>query len=254
MPTNMAGTTSCKGKIMASFHCSIKNGKKGTAAIHAAYIAREGKHSKSKDIVAMEYGNMPEWALGNPSQFWRMADKFERVNGAAYREFELALPQELTDEQQRELLDEFISHVIGNKPYQVAIHSPKAALGDVNQTHGHIMVSDRIPDGISRPPELHFKRFNSNHPELGGCKKSSGGKAKWLLKEDLKAIRATFADLQNKKLEKYGHEARVDHRSYRDRGIEKDAEKHLGAAAIKKMSEEEKAQIKDKRQSNKMGK
>ena len=233
---------------MASYHLSIKSGKRGKAANHAAYIAREGKYGKNRDLVAMEYGNFPEWATGNPILYWKMADAHERINGAAYREFELALPRELTIEQQRDLLDEFICHEIGNKPYQLAIHAPIAALGAVEQPHAHIMVSDRAPDGINRPPEQHFKRFNPANPERGGCKKDSGGKDRATLKEEVKSRRETWAELQNQFLQMYGHSARVDHRSYQERGIDLDAERHLGHLGIKKMTADDKAQYKAKRQ------
>lgn len=239
---------------MASYHLSVKTGKRGSAATHAAYIAREGKFSmnlQEPDLVAMEFGNMPDWALGNPQLFWKMADRYERSNGAAYREFEVALPSELTIEQQRELLDNFISKEIGSKPYQLAIHDPTAGLGGIKQPHGHIMISDRVPDGISRPPEQHFKRFNSAHPEIGGCRKDSGGKDPATLKNDLKTLRANFADLQNQHLEKHGQLARVDARSNHERGIDKEPEKHLGAAAIKRMTDDDKAKIKDKRKNKK---
>lgn len=235
---------------MASFHLSIKSGKKGQAANHAAYIAREGKHGKNEkqhDLVLIEHGNMPEWTNGDPALFWKMADANERINGAAYREFELALPLELSLEQNKELVHEFIKQEIGDKPYQLAIHIPTAAIGEVKQPHAHAMFSDRKPDGVDRPPEQLFKRYNRAKPELGGRKKDSGGKAPCVMKENVKAIRSNWAELQNKVLEKYGHTVRVDARSNRDRGIDKEPEKHLGAAAIKQMAEEEKAQIKDKR-------
>ena len=239
---------------MASYHLSLKRGKRGKACEHSAYISRVGKYGRNlqePDLVATEYGNMPEWALGNPLLFWKMADKHERANGTAYREFEIALPSELSLEQQRELVDEFIMKEVGNKPYQFSIHSPKAALGDVDQTHGHIMLSDRVPDEIVRPPEKYFSRHNSANPELGGCRKDSGGKAFATLKPELKRIRGDFAELQNKFLEKYGHPARVDSRSNLERGIDNKAERHLGSAAIKKMTAEDKAQIKDKRKNKK---
>lgn len=236
---------------MASYHLSIKNGKKGKAATHAAYIARQGKHGKNldkPDLVSLEHGNLPAWANGDPFYFFKMSDTGERINGAAYRELEIALPSELTHEQQQELAREVVKQQIGNKPFLFAIHSPTAALGDVPQDHMHAMWSDRMPDGIERPPEQFFNRYNSAKPELGGCRKDSGGKPPALMKEDIKTRRANFADLQNQTLKKYGHAARVDHRSYRERGIVKEAEKHLGAAAIKKLNEEDKAQIKDRRQ------
>ncbi|MDD5300372.1 MAG: MobA/MobL family protein [Gallionella sp.] len=236
---------------MASYHLTIKNGKKGTAAKHAAYIARQeilSKHEDPPDLIAFAHGNLPAWANGDPLYFFKMSDAGERANGAAYRELEIALPYELTEEQQYELACELVKQQIGEKPYFFAIHCPMAALGDVPQVHMHAMWSDRMNDGIERPPEQFFNRYNSGKPELGGCKKDSGGKAPALMKEDIKTRRANCADLQNKTLEQYGHQARVDHRSYRDRGIVKDVEKHLGAAAIKKLNEEEKAQIKDRRQ------
>jgi hypothetical protein len=240
-------------EIMASYHLCVKTGKRGTAASHAAYIAREGKHGKDEkqhDLIAVEHGNMPTWANNDPEKFWKMSDKYERANGTAYKEFEIALPSELTLEQQLALSHEFAKQEIGKKPYQFAIHGPIAALGNVTQMHGHFMTSDRIPDDFSRPPELHFKRYNQKHPELGGCKKDSGGRDPSVLEDEIRSRRKRWAELQNKHLEMHGHASRVDHRSNRDRGIEKEPEKHLGAAAIKKMTEEEKAQIRDKRQSN----
>lgn len=229
---------------MASYHLSIKSGRKGKAANHAAYIAREGKHGRSEeklDLISKEHGNLPEWANGNPLTFWKMADAHERANGAAYREYELALPQELGKEQCQELLREFIRTEIGDKPYQLAIHCPVAAIGGVQQPHAHIMFSDRKPDGIDRGPDQHFKRHNPTNPELGGCKKDSGGKDRALLKEQVVATREAWANIQNAALEKYGHTARVDHRSNKARGIERESEKHLGQARIKKMTVEEKA-------------
>lgn len=235
---------------MATYHLSVKSGKRGKASEHAAYIARKGKHGKNEkqhDLVTVEHGNMPEWTNGDPSLFWKMADQHERANGAAYREFELALPLELSLEQNQELVREYIKQEIGDKPYQLAIHMPTAAIGEVKQPHAHAMFSDRKPDGVDRPPEQLFKRYNRAKPELGGCKKDSGGRAPSTLKEELKTSRQNWAELQNQFLEKCGHQARVDHRSYRDRGIEKEAEKHFGAAAIINMSDKDKEKISDKR-------
>jgi hypothetical protein len=236
---------------MASYHLCIKSGRKGNAANHATYIAREGKngnHVKRSDLIATDHGNLPSWTKGNPTAFWRTADMHERTNGAAYREYEIAIPTELTVEQQKQLVNEFIRSEIGEKPYQFAIHSPVAALGGIAQPHAHIMFSDRKPDDIDRPPEQHFKRFNPVNPELGGCKKDSGGKDRSVLKGDLMTTRASWAQLQNSSLEKYDHEARVDHRSNKVRGIERTPEKHLGPIGIKKMTPQEKTEYSGKRQ------
>lgn len=227
---------------MSNFHKSVKTGKPGQALEHARYITREGKYGKSRnDLIVKAHGNLPDWSNGDPNVFWNAADKNERVNGATYREFEVSLPSELTIEQQQELVDELIKTSIGKKTYQYAIHSPEAALGKVPQPHAHIMFSDRLPDGIDRSPEQHFKRYNSNDPELGGCRKDSGGKDRAKLRDDLIATRARWAQMQNSTLEKYGHASRVDHRSNIDRGM-KQPRKYLGYAAIKEMVVKEMAQ------------
>lgn len=67
------------------------------------------------------------------------------------------------------------------------------------------------------------------------------------MKERLETVRKTWAQLQNVALEKHGHAARVDHRSYKDQGIEREPERHLGQARIRNMSEDDKARYIDAR-------
>lgn len=235
---------------MASFHICIKSGKRGDAAEHAAYIARVGKHLKKgekSDLVAVEHGNMPTWANGSPQTFWKASDQHERMNGATYREFEVALPNELTREQNLTLVKDFVEKEIGDKPFQYAIHLPNAAIGNVDQPHAHIMLSDRKPDGILRTPEQHFRRHNAKDPGKGGCKKDSGGKDPKTLKTEIVRLREHWANIQNDHLAKSGHETRVDHRSNKERGIEAFPERHLGQAGVKKMTPEEKDAFKAKR-------
>jgi len=225
---------------MASMHMAFKSGKPGKAAGHAQYIGRLGPYKArgSDDLVATWHGNLPP-GIEEPMMLWQAADKGERVNGAAYREIVGALPRELTVEQNTDLVKELVRKIIPNKPHQVAIHNPDAALASGSQPHFHLMFSDRIADGIARPPEIMFRRYNPTHPERGGYRKDSGGKSPVELKEQAKALRETFATLQNIFLERFGHEARVDHRSYRDRGMSRAVEHHLGPAAIRAMTKEE---------------
>jgi len=225
---------------MASYHLTAKIGKKGKAAAHAAYIVREGKYSGRdcyEDLEATASGNMPAWAAHNAAHFWQAADEHERVNGSAYREIEVALPRELTTSQRLELVQEFIEQEIGDKhAYQFAIHTPKAALEKDDQPHAHIMYSERIRDGIERDPEHYFKRYNAKNPEKGGAKKFSGGKSTNELKAELLGLRERWATLQNTHLEKYGHNDRVDHRSLKDQGINREPEKHLGAIGVNRLN------------------
>lgn len=225
---------------MASYHLTAKIGKKGKAAAHAAYIAREGKYSgrdRYEDLEATASGNMPEWAAHNAAHFWTAADEHERVNGSVYREIEVALPREFTPSQRLELVQAFIEQEIGDKhAYQFAIHTPKAALEKDDQPHAHIMYSERIRDGIERDPKHYFKRYNAKNPEKGGAKKFSGGKSANELKAELLGLRERWATLQNSHLEKHGHNDRVDHRSLKDQGIDREPEKHLGAIGVSRLN------------------
>ena len=216
---------------MASYHLSVKVGAKGKALAHAEYIEREGEYKlkHQEKLEAKAHGNMPEWAQDDPNLFWRCSDEFERKNGAAYREIEIALPRELSPGQRKDLVDDFVQQELGDKhTYTWAIHTPKASIEGGEQPHAHIMYSERMQDGIERGPDQFFKRYNAKQPERGGCQKSNITKSAEQRKTELVELRERFADLQNVYLEKYDHEDRVDHRSLADRGIERRPEKHLG--------------------------
>jgi hypothetical protein len=121
------------------------------------------------------------------------------------------------------------------------MHIPSSSLAGVENAHVHIMFSDRLPDDIERTPEETFRRYNAAAPELGGCKKDSGGKTPLALRDEVIAMRKTCAEVLNAALAKYGHSARVDPRSLKQQGIERPAEKHLGPARMQKMSLSERA-------------
>jgi len=233
----------CNGKdnSMASYHLTAKIGAKGKATAHAAYISREGKYSGSdryEDLESKASGNMQKWAEQNPAHFWNAADEHERANGSTYREIEVALPRELTPDQRRELVEDFVRQELGDQHvYQWAIHTPKAALEGGEQPHAHIMYSERRLDGIERDPGQFFKRYNAKNPEKGGAQKASGGKARSAMKDELLLTRQLWADVQNAHLERHGHVARVDHRSLADQGIERAPEKHLGGAGVRALAD-----------------
>ena len=221
---------------MASYHLSVKTGGKGNASPHADYISREGKYAREKDsdLEHKESGNMPAWAAHKPSEFWKAADTFERANGCTYREIEIALPREFTPAQRLELVRDFVQQEIGDRhAYQFAIHNPRAAIEGGEQPHAHIMFSERLNDGIERDPQPYFKRANTKNPERGGAKKVRFGETPTERKAYLIAQRERWADLQNKHLERYQHIDRVDARSLKAQGIEREPERHFGAGQVR---------------------
>ncbi len=215
---------------MALAHMNVKVGKVGKGTPHSDYIARQGEYAEKLErgevLEATSYGNMPEWAKDNPRAFWQAADLNERKNGAVYREFEIALPRELTADQRKELVEAFIQQELGEKhAYQYAIHSLKA-LDDDEQPHVHLMFSERTQDGIERDPEQYFKRYNAKFPERGGCQKANTAKTSTERKEDLKQLRARWEQLHNAHMRKHGHTEQISMKSYADQGIDLPTEQH----------------------------
>ena len=224
---------------MASFHFEIKSGRNGYD--HANYIARKGFHAKREDLVAAGHGNLPSWAGDDPSNFWKAADKYERKNGAVYREATISLPVELSPEQNVALAADLVAKLAAGKPNQHAIHAPKSSIAGEENPHLHLMSSDRVDDGIERPADRSFRRPNAKDPGKGGRRKSSGGRNRLQMRDELIATRKLVADTINHHLAMNGHAVRVDHRAHRERGIRRPAERYLGPAKIRGMSPKEKA-------------
>ncbi|WP_077870535.1 MobA/MobL family protein [Escherichia coli] len=192
---------------MATYHLSVKFGGKGQAANHADYIERKEKYRDRQDLEYSAHGNMPEWARDNPSHFWQAADQFERANGSTYRELEIALPRELTPEQRLELVQDFVRQEAGERhAWSFAIHNPKASIDGGEQPHAHIMMSQRVNDGIERTPEQYFRRYNARYPERGGAKKDSGSLTLTQQKEQLRELRKRWEVKHNEHMRKHGFE------------------------------------------------
>ena len=213
---------------MALARLSMKFGKVGKAAAHAAYIAREapyaGRLNKGERLEAKATGNLPAWAEDQPNRFWQAADAYERANGTTYREMEIALPRELTPAQRLALVRGFVLQELGTRhAYQWAIHNPKAADGH-EQPHVHLMFSERRADGIERDPSHYFRRYNPKAPEQGGARKGYGPYGGGYLSPaervaHLKGLRQRWEIACNTALAQAGHAERIDLRSHTERGL-----------------------------------
>ena len=255
---------------MPSYHLSQKIGYAGKAGLHARYILRIGDYapggSKSKgleDLEATASGNMPAWAVVNPTYFWLAADvgevatgvntrpllddkgkalrgqdgkviKVEQKNrGQVYKEVEVALPRELDSVQRLALVKHWIAQELGDRhAYTFAIHIKKAKLDLGNQPHLHLMYSERLLDGTARDPDQYFRRYRPKNPHKGGCQKASSRNTPQQNKDELQARRKRWAELQNEHLQAAGFYQRVDHRSNKARGILEVPERHLGPRAL----------------------
>lgn len=214
---------------MAIYHLTAKTGSRDrgqSAKAKADYIQREGKYARDREeVLYKESGHMPEWAAERPTDYWDGADLYERANGRLFKEVEFALPVELTLDQQRVLVGEFAQYLTGAEclPYTLAIHA-----GDGENPHCHLMISERKNDGFQRPADQWFKRYNAKQPERGGAQKSESLKPK----EWLEQTREAWAEHANRALELAGHDARIDHRTLEEQGIEHLPGVHLGPNVV----------------------
>lgn len=177
----------------------IRSGKRGSGTPVSEYITRTGRWSESEkryDIVHSSFGNLPEWCGGDPYVFWAAADKYERKNGAVFREEILTLPRGLSVSEQIRRVEAFIRQSLPGKPYQYAIHCPIASDGE-EQPHAHVMYSDRVLDEHVREPAQFFARYSSSNPASGGCRKDSGGLTPRQLIEKLEARTRAWDELQS---------------------------------------------------------
>lgn len=141
---------------MATYHVRMSIGNGGKAAAHFKYIERTEKYRRN-DKLYSESGNLPSWAA-SPKDFWERTGLHDK---RSYREIEFALPNELSREEQRKIVDDFVKDYLSDKAYTYAIHEPRARLADEKNPHVHIMFSERIIDDRTRNMDesAFFKRY-----------------------------------------------------------------------------------------------
>lgn len=214
---------------MAIYHLSVKTisrsaGRSATAA--AAYRSgveiadqRTGEvhdYTRKRGIVHTELvlpDGAPEWAVDRAAS-WNAAEQAEtRKNSTVAREFEIALPAELSPAERQRVAVDFAREIVTRHGCiaDVSIHEPGRE-GDNRNHHAHILCSTRrlTPEG-----------FGEKTRELDDRK--TGEVNRW---------RERFATIQNERLQVAGIEARVDHRSLDDQGIDRAPTQHLGPTAL----------------------
>lgn len=212
---------------MAIYHLTAKTVSRGSsvsAAVRSDYIERCGRYAGDHtELLHKGYGNMPAWASDAPRNYWEAADIHERANGRLFKQLEFALPNELSPEQQTALAASFCMEMAQTKdgplPYSFAVHKGH----DKENPHCHLLISERVNDGISRASGQWFKRA-AKDPAKGGAKKTNELRPReWLLH-----CRELWAERANHALHLAGHEARIDHRTLEAEGIDRAPTMHLG--------------------------
>ena len=171
------------------------------------YTKKKGLEYKC--IYAPEHTNEK---LLERQTLWNTVEKKEfnangsmKANARLAKEYTCALPHELTDQERIKIVDDFCRDFVKkhNVIVDACIHAPHEHDDETDNKnyHVHIMFTTRL---VNEKGDLGKKQrtFNDNGPEI------------------LKDSRATFANVVNTALENAGLEERIDHRSYKDQGLD----------------------------------
>lgn len=220
-----------------------------SAVLAAAYrhCAKMTHESEGRTVDFTHKGNLgheefllppdaPQWAhaliadrsvAGAAEAFWNRVEAFEKRQDAQFaKEFIIALPVELSKEQNIALMRQFVLEQVLSRG-QVADWVYHDEPGN---PHVHLMTTLR---------PLNEKGFGSKKIAVmgddGEVLRTKAGKIQYRLwageKTEFLKQRNGWLDLQNQHLALAGLEVRVDGRSYAERGIELEPTAHIGAGA-----------------------
>jgi len=214
---------------MALYHFSAKviqrsQGRSAVAA--AAYRAAEELHDKQldqdHDYTAKQHVVHREIMLpdGAPARWldretlWNEVEAAERRKDAVLaRDIEISLPRELGQAEAVTLVQDFVREQFVERGMvaDLNVHWTKARDGG-EQPHAHVMLTMR---------------------EVGGD--GFGLKQRgWNDKALLRTWRERWAEIANARLHELGHDARIDHRSYADQGIDLEPQHKIGPAGARR--------------------
>ncbi len=183
------------------------------------YTAKKGvEHAE----IVLPEGVNADWAKDR-SALWNAAEFAEnRKDARVAREFEIALPHELSAEQRLEAAREFAQELANRYGAAVdfAIHAPHDA-SDVRNHHAHVMMTTRqvTEEGLGEKTYLEHKN----------ARLLSAGLATTDMQ--LRDIRQTWEGIANERLAMAGLDIRIDHRSHMERGLEISPTEHMGVHA-----------------------
>lgn len=165
-----------------------------------------------KNLILLPPG--APWEYMDRSTLWNMAEAAERqVRAVVAREIDMALPWELSLEEQSACAREFGEWLVGR--YGVAVdiahHLPSTKDGhDQRNYHAHIMFTSREVDEEGFGKKTRILDTRPSGPR------------------EVEAMRQAWQDIVNLRLEKNGLDVRIDCRTLDEQGIERIPQIHVG--------------------------
>ncbi|SDA27136.1 MobQ family relaxase [Ruminococcus sp. YE78] len=238
---------------MAIYHFSIKLGKRsnGQSAIAAAAYRACVKLKDNETGLVSDFSHrggvvfselsLCEYApteYSDRETLWNAVQKIEKnKNAQLWREFEAALPNELSREEQIAIVRDFVKILTGQG---MCVDWNLHDKSDGNP-YAHIMATMRsiTNDGKWAPKSRKVYDLDENGERIFQKVDKSGRKQyknhkedynDWNKKERVEEWRAAWADCCNARLPERD---RIDHRSYKRQGIEQEPTIHEGYTARK---------------------
>lgn len=232
---------------MAIFHMNFTNisASDGRSAVASAsyrsgeklYNEQEGKtyfypRNVQPDAFILTPEHAPEWTK-NRQKLWNEVEAKDRKANSRYaKEFNVALPVELSHEEQKSLLKHYVQEnfVDQGMVADIAIHRDKQ-----ENPHAHVMLTNRPFNldgtwGVKSKKE-YLLDDQGNKTYTGNSKYPKSRKiltTDWDKKEKIAEWRHNWAETVNQKLEEKKLPDRISEKSYQDQGIGKQATIHEG--------------------------
>ena len=231
---------------MAIFHMSFSNisaGKLRGAVASAAYRSGEKLFDEKEnrgyfyarrvtpEAFILTPENAPEWA-SDRQKLWNEVEKKDRKANSRYaKEFNVALPVELTNEEQKALITKFVQETFVDKGMvaDVAIHRDHE-----ENPHAHVMLTNRPfnPDGSWGLKSKTQYVLDKNGKQLLTKNGNPKQRKIWLVDWDkpgkVEEWRHAWAEEVNSLFQAKGMPERISEKSYEEQGIEKTPTKHEG--------------------------
>lgn len=202
----------------AAYRCAVLLTNHRDGLVHD-FTRKEGvEHIE----IVLPDGLSADWALDR-SALWNAAEFAEkRKDARVAREFEIALPHELSPEGRLKAARAFAQDLANRYGAAVdfAIHSPSEH-GDIRNYHAHVLMTTRQVGRTGLGEKTCLEHKNARLLAHGMATTDM----------QLRDIRQAWEGIANRQLQREGLDVRIDHRSHVERGLELSPTEHMGVHA-----------------------
>lgn len=208
---------------MAIYHLNMRSiGRSshaaGTAGAHVRYITRP----EAEPVVLAQHMPSDRWQ----ARAWLDAqENADRKNARVADKLNIALPREMTPAQRQEVVEAFCRKLTQDRvPFYAVLHQEEG--NDRENPHAHIVVRDRDFETGKRvlclsdsPRDRTKKGFE--HPKA------------------MDQVRELWTEVCNDHLQRGGIDQRIDHRTLKAQGIDREPQIHVGAWSNRQAANDE---------------